>query len=79
MNPKQIENGFTAVKQQKTGAPLRIPLLPELREALAAAPVIGKDTILVTAQGNPFSEKGLGNFVKEACIAAGFLIALLTA
>ena len=71
MNPKQIESGLVTLRQQKTGAPLRIPLLPELREALAAAPIIGTETILVTAQGNPFSEKGFGNFVKEACIASG--------
>ena len=71
MNPKQVEAGSVVLRQQKTYAPLRIPLLPELRTALAAAPVTGTETILVTAQGNPFSEKGFGNFVKEACIAAG--------
>ncbi|WP_251133867.1 tyrosine-type recombinase/integrase [Rhodomicrobium sp. Az07] len=50
---------------------MRIPLLPELRATLAAAPMIGTETILVTALGHPFSQKGFGNFVKDSCVAAG--------
>ncbi|WKW52019.1 tyrosine-type recombinase/integrase [Rhodomicrobium lacus] len=71
MRPSQIAGGAVSLSQQKTRAHLRIPLLPELRDALAAAPVIGSDTILVTQYGRPFTEKGFGNFVKDACREAG--------
>ena len=71
MRPSQIGGGVVSLSQQKTDAPLRIPILPELRAALAAAPVIGHETILVTAQGKPFSEKGFGNYIKAACRDAG--------
>ena len=65
MSPKHIDATGVSLRQQKTSAPLRIPLLPELREALAAAPLTGSDTILVTAQGNPFSEKGFATSSKR--------------
>jgi len=71
MRSSQVGEGSVSLSQQKRKTPLRIPLLPELRAALAAAPVIGSATILVTAFGRPFTEKGFGNFVKKACEEAG--------
>ncbi|ADP71979.1 integrase family protein [Rhodomicrobium vannielii ATCC 17100] len=71
MRTAQIAGGCVALSQQKTHAPLRIPLLPELQAALAAAPVIGAETALVTQYGRAFTEKGFGLFIKKACVAAG--------
>ncbi len=67
MEPGQIARGKVSVAQEKTAEHVTIPLLPELAEAMEAAPVIGKDTILVTSMGKPFTEKGFYNFVKDAC------------
>lgn len=71
MAPRQIANDTVSVTQQKTGACVIIPLLPELRDALAAAPIVGTDTILVTSQGRPFTEKYFYIWFKRACVGAG--------
>ena len=49
---------------------LAVPVLPELREILNAAPS-GHLTYLVTEFGNPISVAGLGNWFRDPCNAAG--------
>lgn len=71
MRPSQIVDGVVYVVQEKTGEHVFIPLLPELAKALRANTLIGRDTILVTSQGKPFSEKYFYNRFKRACQAAG--------
>ena len=53
---------------------LMIPLLPELEEIIAASPH-GDLTFLVTAFGKPFTSAGFGNWFRDRCNEAGFLIA----
>jgi len=59
-----------AVRQEKTGAALLIPIHPELARALSAAPK-GNLTFLLTEQGAPFVAAGFSNWFREQCNAAG--------
>jgi integrase len=59
-------------RQQKTGAPLQLPIFPELQEAIDAMPSEGRHlTFLVTAAGKPFSPAGFTNWFREVCDEAG--------
>jgi integrase len=49
---------------------VEIPLLPELEDELSFAPT-GNLTFLVTEYGQPFSENGLGNKMRQWCDEAG--------
>lgn len=65
-----VANGMIRVRQQKTGTPLMIPILPALQAALADQP---KDapTFLLTEYGRPFSAAGIGNWMRDRCDEAG--------
>ena len=62
---------YTQLKN-KNKKPIKvdIEILPELREAIDAAPT-GDMTFLVTEFGRPFSTKGFGNRFKKWCLEAG--------
>lgn len=70
MGRQHIRDACIHVRQQKTGAELDIPILPELVAIIADAP---KDnmTFLVTAFGKPFTPAGFGNWFRERCNEAG--------
>jgi integrase len=70
MGPQHVRDGLLHVTQQKTGAELAIPILPELQEALNATPS-GHLTFLVTEYGKPFSAAGFGNWFRDRCNEAG--------
>lgn len=66
MGRQHVRSGTIAVRQQKTGTTLQIPIHPKLREALG----ITSDkhlTFLVTEFGRPFSFAGFGNWFRERC------------
>ena len=65
-----VANGMIRVRQQKTGTPLMIPIIPALHVALANLP---KDapTFLLTEHGRPFSAAGFGNWMRDRCDEAG--------
>lgn len=65
-----VANGMIRVRQQKTGTPLMIPILPTLQAALADLP---KDApaFLLTEYGRPYSAAGFGNWMRERCDEAG--------
>jgi integrase len=72
MGPQHIRNGLLHVRQQKTGAPLRLPIFPELQEAIDAMPSQDRHlTFLVTAAGKPFSPAGFTNWFRDVCNEAG--------
>lgn len=71
-----VRNGALEVVQGKTGQAVTVPILPTLRDALAACPKEGP-AFLVTAYGQPFTSAGFGNWFGEAARAAG--LARLTA
>ena len=64
------DDGMLRVRQDKTGAELRIPVNLQLAEALAAMPSDDL-TFLSTYQGRPFSPQGFSYWFKRACSAAG--------
>jgi integrase len=70
MGPQHVRGGLLHIKQSKTGAELAIPILPELRAALDAAPS-GHLTFLATTDGKPFSAAGFGNWFRDRCNEAG--------
>jgi integrase len=66
MGSQHLRDGLLYVKQQKTGAELAIPILPELQAALDAT-ASGHLTFLVTEHGKPFSAAGFGNWFRDRC------------
>ena len=64
-----------AVRQQKTGAVLEIPVLPELQEILAAHPVDNM-TLLTTTAGKPFTAAGFTGWFRDRCREAGLPLGL---
>lgn len=72
LGPKHEVDGGTSLKftQEKTGEELVLPILPELREAISACPIVGAETYLVTGYGKPFSVNGFGNWFAARCADA---------
>jgi integrase len=69
MGPRDIKNGLLHIKQVKTGAELRVPVLPDLQQIIAASP-IGLTTFLVDELGTPYKAKYFGRRFREWCDAA---------
>jgi integrase len=70
MGWQHIKGDTIAVRQQKTGTELVIPLHPELNRALDAAPRTNL-SILLTEHGQPFSSGGFGMWFRKRCDEAG--------
>jgi integrase len=70
MGWQHMRGNRIAVRQQKTGRLLAIPIHPELARALAAAPKTNL-TFLMTEHGASFSAAGFGNWFRRVCDAAG--------
>lgn len=67
---QHLRNGTLSFKQQKTGAQVDIPLLPELQAELVFVPA-GQLPFLVTDEGVPFTAAGFGNWFREMRDDAG--------
>lgn len=70
LGPQHLRGGRLRFVQRKTGAAIDIPLKPELKAAIDAAPS-GQMVFLVTGHGRPFTDAGFGNWFRAACDAAG--------
>jgi integrase len=70
MGWQNVDNDSVAVRQQKTGKSLLIPLHPALKAMLASVPKTNM-TFLVTERGAPFTAQGLGDWFKKQCRVAG--------
>jgi integrase len=68
---KHLKGGKVNFRAGKTGRELWQPAAPQLLEAIAAMPVTGTETFLVTDYGKPFTRAGLGNKMREWCDEAG--------
>lgn len=66
--PKNGRIGGTA---SKTGKEMDVKVAPRLQQAIEAMKVVGKDTLLVTEYGKPFTVAGFGNWFKDKCVDAG--------
>src|SRR5262249_55665386 len=71
MSPQDISGDTIQVRQQKTGARLKIPIHPELRKIIDAAAITGMKVLLVTRYGGPFTAKGFGNWFRSLCDDTG--------
>jgi integrase len=67
---QHIQHGTISLRQQKTGAQVDIPVLPELDAAIDAMPRAEHLTFLVTEFGKPFTAEGFGNWFRQQCKAA---------
>jgi integrase len=71
LGPGQARGGCLHYKQSKTGAEMVIPIAPPLAEIIAATPMIGVKTYLVTDYGKPFTAAGFGGWFRDKCDMAG--------
>jgi integrase len=67
---QHIRGGLLSLRQQKTGAQVTIPVLPELEAVLAASTISGL-TFLTTEFGRPFTAAGFGGWFRRRCNEAG--------
>jgi integrase len=65
-----IARGRIPLDQSKTGNAVDVPIVEPLREALDAGP-LGVTHLLESNRGEPFTEKGFYNLIKDACHKAG--------
>jgi integrase len=70
MGWQHVKGDTIAVRQQKTGTSLRIPMLPELAGALASLPR-NNLTLMLTERGTPFTSGGFGMWFRKRCDEAG--------
>jgi integrase len=70
MGRQHIRGDLISVRQQKTGAPLLIPLHPALRAAIEATPS-GHLTFLATVFGKARAANGFTTWFRGCCNAAG--------
>lgn len=54
-----IMDGNIDTRRGKTGQPIKLPVLPQLREVLGAAPVHSAVTVCTTSRGRPWTVAGL--------------------
>ncbi|MGK2908794.1 MAG: tyrosine-type recombinase/integrase [Sphingobium sp.] len=72
MSMADIKDGTITVTQSKTGKTLRIPIAPQLLEAIVAMPPQPADgPLLLTEYGKPFTSAGFGNWFRDQCDDAG--------
>jgi integrase len=69
MGRQHIHDGILSVKQQKTGAALRIPVHPDLRAIIDATPG-GHLTFLLTRTGKPYAGDNFSEQFRAWCKAA---------
>jgi integrase len=69
MGCQHIHDGILSVKQQKTGAALRIPVHPDLRAIIDATPG-GHLTFLLTRTGKPYAGDNFSEQFRAWCKAA---------
>ena len=70
LGPQNIKGKRLVFTQRKTGKRLDMPIIAELREALAGFELTHL-SFLMTAHGAPFSDAGFGNWFADICKAAG--------
>ncbi|MEH2527630.1 MULTISPECIES: tyrosine-type recombinase/integrase [unclassified Bradyrhizobium] len=76
IGPRNVKAGvLTDFLPQKTshsnGKRINVPLTEETKAILAATPITGSDSYLVTSFGKAFTANGFGNKMREWCDQAG--------
>lgn len=67
---QHVKEGVIRLKTQKTGEKVAIVMAPELIEAIEAGPC-GELSFIATWENRPMVKEGFGNFMRDACRAAG--------
>ena len=70
MGRQHVRDGFITVRQNKTGAVLEIPVIPELEAIISKTPSDNL-TFLVTLYGRSFTVAGFSWWFRQQCDAAG--------
>jgi integrase len=73
MGRQHLQDGSLSIRQEKTGTPVEIPLLPELKAELDQLPA-DQLTFLITKQGKAFTAAGFGNWFRDMAADAGLPI-----
>jgi integrase len=71
LGPPNMRNGRFVFTASKTGVELDIPVAPPLAATIAATPMLGVKTFLVTEYGRAFTPAGFGNWFRQRCDEAG--------
>ena len=66
MGWQHVTGDLIAVRQEKTGTALVVPIHPELSLALASVPRTNLQ-FLMTEKGAPFTSAGFGNWFRDQC------------
>jgi integrase len=70
LGPRHVRDGVIALKTEKTGRVVTLPVLKPLADSIAATP-IGAETFIATLDAKPFVKESFGNWFAEICAAAG--------
>jgi integrase len=70
MGRQHVRKRMMTMRRQKTGVSFNVEITPRLQEAIDAMPASNHLTFLVTAQGEPFTAAGFGNYFRDLCVAA---------
>jgi integrase len=71
LGPHHVRDGWVRFQQQKTKVTVELPISPALNDVIAATPILGATTFLITEHGKPFSVAGFGNKFRGWCNEAG--------
>jgi integrase len=71
LGPANLRNGRLHFTQSKTGTAMDIPIAQPLADTIAATPMVGVRTYLVTEYGKQFTAAGFGNWFRDRCNEAG--------
>ena len=71
LGPPNMRNGRFTYTASKNGAEMDIPVAEPLAATIAATPMIGVKTFLVTEYGTAFTPAGFGNWFRDRCDEAG--------
>ena len=67
---QHVSDGVISLKTEKTGTPVIIPMLPDLRAVIDASPT-GDMVFIAGKSGKPMTKESLGNWFRESCSTAG--------
>jgi len=71
LGPANIRNGRLTFTYSKNRTEMNIPVADPLAATIAATPMIGVKTFLVTDYGKQFTPAGFGNWFRDRCDEAG--------
>jgi integrase len=71
LGPPNMRGGRLLFTYSKNGTPMDIPIAAPLAEIIAATPMVGVKTFLVTEYGRAFTAAGFGNWFRDRCDEAG--------